>query len=168
MTTTATVSQSEKDFYDSYSEQVAKFGLLNVFEEREDRVLYRNIERTLFGKVQYANPIKTWTNGKVTQVNRKNIIPWTDEELNYIADLYLQHVSPENGSDAAAVILTEFRKYFDTHSDDAVEIAVRSFVRLDSHYPSVGRTPTRRYYEIMESKCPGRFMTPEDANDLYS
>ena len=86
---------------------------------------------------------------------------WTADELDLITDLYLEHVRPEDEHDARATILQEFRRAFNTHSDDAVELTVRRIIRLDTAYPSEGMLGAHiGYYQILDRKCPGRFVPP--------
>ena len=86
---------------------------------------------------------------------------WTADELDLITDLYLEHVRPADEHDARATILKEFRRVFNTHSDDAVELTVRRIIRLDTAYPSEGMLGAHiGYYQILDRKCPGRFVPP--------
>ena len=86
---------------------------------------------------------------------------WTAAELDLITDLYLEHVRPADEHDARATILKEFRRVFNTHSDDAVELTVRRIIRLDTAYPSEGMLGAHvGYWQILDSKCPGRFVPP--------
>ena len=98
-------------------------------------------------------------------VTRCGPVTWTPAELDFITDLYLKHVRPEQEHDARSTILREFRTRFQTHSDDAVELTVRRIIRLDTAYPSEGMLGAHvGYWEILESKAPGRFDPPAVAN----
>jgi uncharacterized protein YqgQ len=147
---------NQTDFYTEYKDSVEKFGILNVFEDREDRIAFRNAERAILGARTFVNQKKSWTSGIVRK--KMSMTQWTDAEINYLADLYLKFANPSQQSDGREMILKHFRLKFDTHSDDAVEIAIRSFVQLDSFYDALGRTPNQRYFEVLNSKCPGRFV----------
>jgi hypothetical protein len=147
---------TDLEFYETYKDQVSKFGILNVFEDREDRILFRNIAKQIEGIKTFKNPNRSWSGISMKKYSRPE--SWTDDEIEYLADLYLQHVNPTAQSDEREIILRKFRLKFDTHSDDAVEIAIRSFVTMDNLYPALGRSPNRTYYEILNSKCPGRFV----------
>lgn len=86
---------------------------------------------------------------------------WTSAELDLITDLYLEHVRPADEHDARATILKEFRRVFNTHSDDAVELTIRRIIRLDTAYPSEGMLGAHvGYWQILDSKCPDRFDPP--------
>ena len=148
---------NQLEFYNEYKDQVQKFGILNVFEDREDRIAFRDAERAILGARSFKNPKKTWSGVKAT-TKKRNVQPWTMEELDFLADLYLQHADPVSKSDSRELIVSEFRKKFDTHSDDAVEITIRSFVSADSQYDSLGRAVCPRYYDLLNSKCPDRFV----------
>lgn len=74
-----TLSASDLAFYETYAPQVAAFGVAGVFEDREDRNLYRSIEKAL-GNVKVA--LK-----KVTQ--RAEAQPWTDAEITALVTLYM-------------------------------------------------------------------------------
>jgi|688.fasta_scaffold1180863_1 hypothetical protein len=148
---------TQTDFYNQYKDRVEKFGLLNVFEDREDRIAFRNAERAIRGAISFTHQKKSWTSGVINTKKVRVSVEWTDAEVDYLADLYLKFANPSQQSDNRELIVEQFRLKFDTHSDDAVEIAIRSFVQLDSFYPALGRTPNQRYYEVLNSKCPGRF-----------
>lgn len=147
---------TQTDFYLQYKDSVEKFGILNVFEDREDRIAFRDAERAILGARTFQNQKKSWTSGIVRK--KASLTQWTDAEIDCLADLYLKYANPSQQSDSRELILRHFRLKFDTHSDDAVEIAVRSFVQLDSFYDAQGRTPNQRYFEILNAKCPGRFV----------
>ena len=141
-------------FYEENAAYVAAYGLSNL--DRESRLLFRQ------GKRLVQDAIAT-----VQRAPRRNCGPvtWTPAELDFITDLYLKHVRPEQEHDARATILREFRTRFQTHSDDAVELTVRRIIRLDTAYPSEGMLGAHvGYWEILESKAPGRFDPPAVAN----
>ena len=82
MTKTATapqITETEMEFFTQFQHQVNTFGLLNTFEEREDRNLFRNIQRRL----DWVAPVK------------KVRVTLTIEELTPMFEEYLATYTPE-------------------------------------------------------------------------
>ena len=151
-------TEEQISWYHQLKPLVDKFGIRSYLDTPQERNLYRKINSEI------CDPIVTPKVAKTT-IRRKHVglYRWTTQELECITDLYLKYVRPQDEHDARATILQEFRKQFDTHSDDAVELTVRRMIRLDTHYPSDGMLgASYQYFEILNHKCPDRFVPPAD------
>ena len=156
---TATISAADLSWYQTLQPLVDQFGIGTYLDTPQERNLYRKIA-AMFAPAPAA-PAQTQKRPPRRHVGLSR---WTTAELELITDLYLQHVRPDQEHDARATILQEFRRRFDTHSDDAVELTVRRIIRLDTHYPSDGMLGAAyQYFQILDRKCPGRFLPPGDA-----
>lgn len=79
-TTAPQITETELEFYNTFKHQAEAFGLLNTLEDREDRRLFRSIQKRL----NWTAPVK------------KTRITLTIEELTPIFDEYLASYD-ENG-----------------------------------------------------------------------
>ena len=146
------------EFYEEHRAAVEAYGLLSVFgEDRDDRRQFNKGKKLIAAGIAAAQSIRAPRRGSAGTA-------WTQPELDFITDLYLKHVRPEQEHDARATILREFRTRFATHTDDAVELTVRRIIRLDTAYPSDGMLGAHvGYFNLLDQKCPGRFEAPAAA-----
>ena len=84
---------------------------------------------------------------------------FTLDEENLIVDLYLQHADPINKSDNRKVIINDYRKVYDTHSDNSLEIFINTLKRIDLDYLAEGMAPNRKLVKKLSIIYPDRFMT---------
>ena len=90
---------------------------------------------------------------------RKTKEVFTLDEENLLVDLYLQHADPINKSDNRKSIIHDYRKEYDTHSDNSLEIFINSIKRIDLDYRAEGMAPNRKLVKKLSVIYPDRFMT---------
>ena len=82
--TATTLSFETIEWYKSASSKVAAFGLLNVFEDRDDRNLYRAVEKEL-NAAKPAPKTKTKTNKKPVEIKLHYL--WTEHDAKILRTL---------------------------------------------------------------------------------
>ena len=74
--TNLTIDRQAVDFYNEFAQQVETFGILNVLDEREDRVLFNKGKKALQAVIDHK------------KVNREL---YTTEECRYVVDQYINN-----------------------------------------------------------------------------
>jgi hypothetical protein len=111
------------DWFETARPQVTAFGLLNTFEDRAERNLYRAIEKAL-GAGKVAAPKKAPV-GK----GRRGVQPWTTAEFHSVIDAYLRFSN--GGAVNKKAVVEAHRNAYPDRTEGAVSYVISHLRGLD-------------------------------------
>ena len=118
------------EFYNQYAQQVETFGILNVLDEREDRVLFNKGKKALQAVIEYNSNIRvTMTEEEIIPIFEEYLRSYNENGQVKVFDRNVAKVAvskQRNDTTASAMAIHGQICYVDTYNTDIV----KSFDRM--------------------------------------
>lgn len=132
-----TIDRQAVDFYNEFAQQVETFGILNVLDEREDRIFFNKGKKALQA---------------IIDLKKSKRVRYTREEVEVLVDLYLK------GTDRRDYVKTFNKIMTHEHSDSSIDQIFTQLRTADNQNPQhTGWVTKSLIAEVASEKAPTRF-----------
>ncbi|WVQ00873.1 hypothetical protein [Synechococcus phage MC09] len=149
-TANLTVDTAAVEFYNQFAQQVETFGILNVLDEREDRILFNRGKKAIQAVLDHKNNQRVaMTEDEILPIVEEYLRSYTEEGQVKVFDRHVAKVGVSNDRadrTASAMAIHGQICYVDTYND----AIVKSFDRMGNTLKSIladynDKTGTQRF-----------------------
>ena len=127
---TIAIDTKSVEFYNEYAQRVETFGILNVLDEREDRILFNKGKKAIQSILDHKNNERiTMTEEEILPIFEEYLLSYTKEGQVKVFDRHVAKVNvstKRNDRTASAMAIHGQIAYVDTFNNDIV----KSFDRM--------------------------------------